>query len=754
MEGKEAERAGRHHPDLNRGSNHLNGGSRSNKTSPKSGSSFEHELNVANAYNHDNDQERSGSWIGKQRSTSPMVDNIATKLESMLSPISNPTSKWVAGGSDLFARTNVSHLRQISALTEDASSFLFETETEKIDGDKIQKYVDDAAAAEEEYNVSGVVADEKEEEQVHTNDESASTGGDADVDEEQVHTNDESASTGGDADVDEHEHELNSPISSHLKSNEIRSRTRTRTRTRSHNSHDNFDSRAFEVKGDSLVPIKQSGSSNRNNITREDSLSPPRQRNWRYNSCLPDLENVKRHTRRGIHHMRKKHQNRARKSNYQGRKTKSKTNRRRGGGSSNLAAGGDFSLRNKTHKMRRSESGQLHSGSLSSPGKLLQEMDIVSDMSDTDPLDSRAIHEYYTSRPILPSSLTQHIPRAVEVVLSVGRQVSNSYGQVAQLMDSHTNSSEGADLNEANSESIDTEEGVEVDDEEEEEEDEDDSEIKDIGILSNSMFAVTSSKMDRGISDVSLERNCQDFTNDKEAIDQKYSDFIKKRKTILLEESSRNSEENVIEANENDFDSFFLESVESNRTPVRSRNTREGATRGSGFSVPSPPPVYHDLFNHRYDDGSPALTVRDRVQAYEVQNRLESSVAAGTQEPSTPRSRPKSGPSRATKAPPLISFQKFLPPKLNDTLKVLFMSAPHVEGAKTTLIHKLTSQRRKELSSMNTVDVNVYNWEPQSRTAGDLHLEGFGAKTPTRFSMFDLKGGNIDRGSHVSINNH
>ena len=55
---------------------------------------------------------------------------------------------------------------------------------------------------------------------------------------------------------------------------------------------------------------------------------------------------------------------------------------------------------------------------------------------------------------------------------------------------------------------------------------------------------------------------------------------------------------------------------------------------------------------------------------------------------------------------------------------------------------------------MNTVDVNVYNWEPQSRTAGDLHLEGFGAKTPTRFSMFDLKGGNIDRGSHVSINNH
>ena len=623
-------------------------------------------------------------WIAKHRSSSPMVDNIAARFESMLSPATaKVTTPSTASGLDnIFANTKVSSFRQISSLTPDEEYY----------GDNDgNNYVDTTRE------------DDNNEDKINSHYIHAEVDAGADSGVEVYGGNFKSAY------LDDQEKTFQPKV--------------VRARTRSHNSHDQYDNREFHVKGQNLIPAKSQN---------EYSLSPPSNRDrrskridFKNTMCLPDVENVKRQTRRGLQFIRNKHQRhqhtRSNSNNYQGRKSKKK-NRNKGSTNDLTAYSGntdDFSLRNNGYKSKH------HSLSYN---RKLNEMDIMSDMSDNDPQDERADH---FMRPMLSAPFAHHIPRAVEVVLNVGRHVSNGYGQVAQIMEAHTSSNSIDLLARAASESVDTE--VES---------------------ANELGANQSSSMERGISEITLERHCPNFSHDEDddgvssvtmPLDQSYKDFIKKGVKILKEQSSPG-----VNINDSiDEQAIFsrgleFESAESGPPILRPQFTRPG------IPVP-PPPLEFDALSQ--SQAPPPASVKDRVKAYEVQNKLESKLASGSQGPSIPRSSPIRSSIQA-KMPPAQCFAKFLPTKHNDTLKVLFMSSPHSEATKTSLVHKLSMQRKKKLSEANTVDVNVYNWEPQGSdtSAGDLDILAFGARKPTKFRLFDLKGGNIENGSHVSTN--
>jgi hypothetical protein len=144
------------------------------------------------------------------------------------------------------------------------------------------------------------------------------------------------------------------------------------------------------------------------------------------------------------------------------------------------------------------------------------------------------------------------------------------------------------------------------------------------------------------------------------------------------------------------------------------------------------------------------------VKAFEVQNALESSLAAGQQGPSTPRIKGRKISAEEKKGPPNCLFKQIQPPKLNDTLKIVFVSAPHTEYSKTSIVHSLATRKSKKrkLSEKRSMDMNTYLWEPEGNLNGDLLMLGYGPRKP-RFRLFDLKGGNLESGSHhVSSQKH
>jgi len=143
----------------------------------------------------------------------------------------------------------------------------------------------------------------------------------------------------------------------------------------------------------------------------------------------------------------------------------------------------------------------------------------------------------------------------------------------------------------------------------------------------------------------------------------------------------------------------------------------------------------------------PPVSVKDRVKAFEVQNALESSLAAGQQGPSTPRIKGRKMSTEEKRGPPQGLFKQLQPPKLNDTLKVVFLSAPHIEFSKTSVVHSLTTTKKKRRLSENSIDMNAYTWEPEGDLNGDMLMLGYGSQKP-KFRLFDLKGGNLESGSH------
>lgn len=505
-------------------------------------------------------------------------------------------------------------------------------------------------------------------------------------------------------------------------------------RTRSHDSNDKYDNREFHMKGKNLVPVRYQD---------EESLSPPPNRHrarasFKSAMCLPDVENVKRQTRRGLQYIKNKgqrHHNQYRARNNAGKKSKKK-NRNKGSSNDLSAFSGntdDFSLRNHSYKRRQSK-GRGNTKNSSTYGKV-SEMDIMSDMSDNDPQDER--NDRFMS-PMLSTPFAHHIPRAVEVVLNVGRTVSNGYGQVAQIMEAHTSSNSFERITPY---SMDEELEMEP---------------------SIDMAISPSSSMDRGVSELTLERHCPNFSRDGDEDgvssvtlpqDQSYKDFIKKGVKILKEQSGPGIQIND-STDEYPTVSRGLSSGSFASDPplVQPQFTRPGI-------LTPPPPRQEGDPQFRHESVAPLISVMDRVKAYEVQSELEEKIASGVQGPSTPRSRPSRDLSKlrmgvARRGPPPQAFAKLQPTKHNDTLKVLFMSSPHCEGDKTDLVHKLSKQRKKKLSKENTVDVNVYNWEPHGgdNDNDDLDRIALGSRRPTRFRLFDLKGGNIENGSHVSTN--
>jgi hypothetical protein len=138
--------------------------------------------------------------------------------------------------------------------------------------------------------------------------------------------------------------------------------------------------------------------------------------------------------------------------------------------------------------------------------------------------------------------------------------------------------------------------------------------------------------------------------------------------------------------------------------------------------------------------------VKDRVKAFEMQNALESSLAAGKQGPSTPRSRGRKVTTHGKKGPPQYLFESFQPSQINDTLKLIFVSAPNTEAAKTAIVHGLSTQKKKRmLSTENSMDMNVYSWDPED--ASSKSMVGGDIRMP-RFVIYDLKGGSLDSGAH------
>eukprot|EP00979_Chaetoceros_neogracilis_P010856 scaffold2612_cov267-Chaetoceros_neogracile.AAC.49 len=464
--------------------------------------------------------------------------------------------------------------------------------------------------------------------------------------------------------------EVTSDLDSRLKG-EILQFDEVQPTARSYNIHKNYDERELKVEGSVLVPVK-------NARLNDDSVSPPRNRRpmpkkmLEQAFCLDEqsFENVKHHTRRLFN----KHQQKARrgKNGLSGKGKKSAKNRKNSANDLTPSSSNtdDFTLRQGSAK----KINAVQHG-------IAQEVEVVSDVSDTDPDQEEICHQedicHHNGRRIRIKGLAQHINNIPKVVKCVNRFASNMYLEVNQIMEDNAKITKSrASFSPSSSNSTSS--------------------------LMASDHLVKPHQANPYFG--GMERHSSNLLAIE--IEQTYSDFNKEMDGVLKQHETMHER---------------IPSLDS-------------------FAEEDMPPV----------------SVRDRVKAFEVQNALESSLAAGQQGPSTPRIKGRKISAEEKKGPPNCLFKQIQPPKLNDTLKIVFVSAPHTEYSKTSIVHSLATRKSKKrkLSEKRSMDMNTYLWEPEGNLNGDLLMLGYGPRKP-RFRLFDLKGGNLESGSHhVSSQKH
>mmetsp|Transcript_12189 Transcript_12189/g.22846 ORF Transcript_12189/g.22846 Transcript_12189/m.22846 type:complete len:1512 (-) Transcript_12189:105-4640(-) len=487
-----------------------------------------------------------------------------------------------------------------------------------------------------------------------------------------------------------------------------------RTRTFSYNSHDNYDARELEVKDSELIPVDTSYD--------DDSLSPPQNRRMKRIDvksalCIDEhsFENMKHHTRRLFNKKYDKNRQNRSKSEATTKKMK-RIGKQRNNLFNNLTAcksnTDDFSLRHTGTGRKHSSSNNILTA---------HEVDILSDMSDQDP-DSSDIEKL--RRPRIPAPFVHHIPKAVQVVKCVKRCASNMYSEVNQIMEENAKKNEyTTDL-----------ESIRMRDE-----------LQGVKAIADE---VPEKLLQTNASEVNLERYSSNFLEEEKTpsvpIEQTFSGFNKEMALVLKQPQPDDPYLNhATQISSMEEDMIILGDGESS---IRSYGSND-------LNHPISP--NHDVFSSagvveiEEHPILPPVSVKDRVKAFEIQNALESSLAAGQQGPSTPRSRGRiRTTSQGKRGPPQCLFESFQPSQINETLKLIFVSAPHTETAKTSIVHGLTTQKKKRiLSSENSMDMNVYTWDPNDRSDCSQSLAGCDVRMP-KFRIYDLKGGSLDSGAH------
>jgi hypothetical protein len=348
------------------------------------------------------------------------------------------------------------------------------------------------------------------------------------------------------------------------------------------------------------------------------------------------------------------------------------------------------------------------------------EVDILSDMSDQEP-DSSDIDKL--RRPRIPAPFAHHIPKAVQVVKCVKRCASNMYSEVNQIMEENSKKNDYcAPLD-----------GIRMGDELQ-------------GVKANE-GKVPENLLQMNTSEVNLERYSSNFLEEEKmssaAIEQTFSGFNKEMAMILTQPDDKGLNH-----------STQMSSMEEEIIPLGDGESSIHSNGHTDFDQPMSP--NHDILSNSdigdMEDHSelPPVSVKDRVKAFEIQNALESSLAAGQQGPSTPRSRGRMlTATQEKRGPPQCLFESFQPSQINDTLKLIFVSAPHTETAKTSIVHGLTTQKKKRaLSSENSMDMNVYTWDPNDCSdSNSQSIAGCDLRMP-KFRIYDLKGGSLESGAH------
>ena len=505
-----------------------------------------------------------------------------------------------------------------------------------------------------------------------------------------------------------------------------------RPRTRSYNSHNGYDEREFNVVGgQGLVAVPAQDERSR-------SLSPSNRRPSSGNRpsalCLDPHDgwnNMQHHTRRFINKHKEKRRER---HNQDSRKGTPQKTKKRNSSFNNLTAHSsntdDFTLNNRAGRKCKSKE----------PNDVLAakcEMEFVSDMSDQDQDEPERRRERIIVAPLV-QHMSRHIPRAVQVVK---RSISSSYGQVAAIMEDHiawseeriawsANGSSSASATEAVGNLTGT-----------------DTEVKKMNITYPPLY--------KELSELSLERHSSNFIDDGDGVssvtlDQSYSDFNKEWRKVFEQQTGADDVNMNVKGMSNariyegDDDTTPSVSAASSLPSAPSRLIRPTALRAVAPVPPAP------VDEEAVLDGAVAKTntVASRIKMIERREDIEMRLAAGQHGPSTPRRQGRRFISSTVTPPPQSSFDKFQPPKRNETLKVIFVSSPHSEKAKTSIVRGLSKQKKRKLS--NTVDMNVYTWEPEGLCTDDLVL-GFSERKP-RFHLWDLKGGSLESGAHhVSI---
>jgi hypothetical protein len=430
--------------------------------------------------------------------------------------------------------------------------------------------------------------------------------------------------------------------------------------------------------------------------------------------CIDEhsFENMKHHTRRLFN---KKHdRNRLNRVKAEPAKKNKKAGKNRNSIFNNLTAcksnTDDFSLRHMGLGRKHSSSHNILTA---------HEVDILSDMSDPEP-DSSDIDKL--RRPRIPAPFAHHIPKAVQVVKCVKRCASNMYSEVNQIME------ENAKKN-VHTTALDT---ARMSDE-----------LQAVKTIDDE---VPENLLQINTSEVNLERYSSNFLEEEKmssvAIEQTFSGFHKEMAMVL-----KQPDDTCLNH------STQMSSMEEDMVPLGDGEASVHSNGHIDFDHPTSPnrddlsiSDFVDIEDH---SELPPVSVKDRVKAFEIQNALESSLAAGQQGPSTPRSRGRIlGVTQGKRGPPQCLFESFQPSQINDTLKLIFVSAPHTEIAKTSIVHGLTTQKKKRaLSSENSMDMNVYSWDPNHGSDSNQSLVGCNVRLP-KFRIYDLKGGSLEIGAH------